>query len=177
MKKIQRILIMGGPGSGKTTLLKAIESAGHHVHHEISREVTARAQEKGIQQLFLEDPMAFSNELLAGRIEQFKNPVPGLNFYDRGIPDVPAYHLFTGDDIPQEYVNACMLYTYDQVFFLPPWEEIYQSDAERYEDCEQAVELGDILVRYYTDLGYKPITVPKTNVEQRLTFIKEQLDY
>ena len=144
MKKIQRILIIGGPGSGKTTLLNQIEKQGHYVHHEISREVTARAQEKGIEQLFLTDPMAFSDELLAGRIEQFKNPVPGWNFYDRGIPDVPAYHIFTKDPIPETYIAACKLYQYDQVFFLPPWKEIYQSDSERYENFDQAVALGDI---------------------------------
>jgi|GEM_PF-5408771 len=102
---IKRILLIGGPGTGKSTLIKALEALEYRVHHEISREVTLEAQRQGIEQLFLEDPMAFSNRLLAGRIEQYKNADHGINFYDRGIPDVPAYHEFTGDPIPQEYID------------------------------------------------------------------------
>ena len=70
MKKLKRILIIGGPGSGKTSVLRAIEKNGFNVHHEISREVTAKAKQQGIERLFLTDPLAFSNELLAGRILQ-----------------------------------------------------------------------------------------------------------
>ena len=146
MEKTKRILIIGGPGSGKTSVLQTIEKNNFKVHHEISREVTANAQKSGIEQLFLTDPFAFSNQLLDGRIQQFKNAAPGINFYDRGIPDVPAYHVFTGDKIPEEFMKACKEYRYDQVFFLPPWEEIYESDNERYETYDQAVVLGDILL-------------------------------
>ncbi|AGC77974.1 putative ATPase [Nonlabens dokdonensis] len=175
MEKTKRILIIGGPGSGKTSVLATIEENGYYVHHEISREVTAKAQEQGIEQLFLSDPFAFSNQLLEGRIQQFKNIQEGINFYDRGIPDVPAYHVFTGDEIPDHFIQACKDYKYDQVFFLPPWEQIYESDNERYESYEQAVVLGDILLNFYKKLGYAPISVPKLDINSRYLFIKEHL--
>lgn len=175
MKKLKRILIIGGPGSGKTSVLRAIEKNGFNVHHEISREVTAKAQKQGVEQLFLSDPFAFSNELLAGRILQFKKATEGIHFYDRGIPDVPAYHVFTGDDIPAAFMEASKEHRYDQVFFLPPWEEIYESDSERYETYEQAVVLGDILNSFYSKLGYDPISVPKLDIENRITFINDHL--
>jgi predicted ATPase len=175
MKKLKRILIIGGPGSGKTSVLKTIEKGGFQVHHEISREVTAKAQEQGIEQLFLTDPFAFSNQLLDGRILQFKKAKEGLHFYDRGIPDVPAYHVFTGDEIPPAFIKACEEHIYDQVFFLPPWEAIYKSDKERYESYEQAVVLGDILKLFYTQLGYSPITVPQLDLENRCNFIKDHI--
>lgn len=176
MEKVKRIVIIGGPGSGKTTLIQAIEDTGFKVHHEISRLVTKRAQERGIEQLFLEDPMAFSNQLLKGRIEQFNDAVPGINFYDRGIPDVPAYHHFTKDPIPSEYLNASNHHQYDAVFFLPAWKDIYQSDGERYESFEQAVEIGSILQEYYKSLGYDVQEVPKDKVSKRLKYILERCD-
>lgn len=163
--------MIGGPGSGKTTLIKALENEGHQVHHEVSREITQKAQENGIEQLFLDDPMAFSNELLKKRIQQFETAIEGVHFYDRGIPDVPAYHKFTNDPIPEEYLEASNHYRYDHVFFLPPWKEIYESDNERYETYEQAVQIGQVLTDFYESLDYQVIWVPKSPVDQRLEFV------
>ncbi|MGJ8684344.1 MAG: AAA family ATPase [Nonlabens sp.] len=176
MEDKKRILLIGGPGSGKTTLIQHMESQGLLVHHEISRQVILEAQEKGIDQLFLTDPLAFSNSLLAGRINQFNNAVSGLNFYDRGIPDVPAYHVFTGDPIPDDYLAACNEYIYDMVFLLPPWKEIYQSDNERYETFEQAQTISDILKEFYERFNYKPIVIPKGTIEERYSFLISQIN-
>jgi len=175
MKDIKRILLIGGPGTGKTTLINHIESQGLLVHHEISRQVTLEAQEKGIEQLFLTNPMAFSNSLLAGRIDQFCKAKTGLNFYDRGIPDVPAYHVFTGAPISQNYIAACNEYIYDTVFYLPSWKEIYKSDNERYETFEQAVEINNILINYYKKLNYNPIKIPTGTIHERFEFIKSYI--
>lgn len=175
MTDIKRILLIGGPGSGKTTLINYIESQGLLVHHEISRQVIKEAQEKGIEQLFLKDPMRFSNNLLAGRIAQFNNAIEGLNFYDRGIPDVPAYHLFTGDPIPEDYIAACHDHEYDMVFYLPPWKEIYLSDNERYETFEQAAQISDILINYYRHFNYNPIEIPTGSIEERFEFLNHQI--
>lgn len=175
MNKLQRILLIGGPGTGKTSVLKVIEENGFYVHHEISREVTANAKKKGIEQLFLTDPFAFSSQLLLGRIEQYNNAQKGINFYDRGIPDIPAYHIFTGDKIPENFIKASKEYIYDAVFFFPPWQEIYTSDSERYENYDQSVNIGNILKNFYTSLGYTPISVPKLDTVQRFNFINDYL--
>lgn len=175
MEAIARILIIGGPGSGKSSVIYAIEQRGHVVHHEISRHVIKQAQEQGIDQLFLTDPLAFSNQLLAGRINQFNAAKTGVHFYDRGIPDVPAYHLFSGDTIPQEYLDASKVHRYDYIFYLPPWQDIYESDAERYETYEQALEIGHILFSFYKRLHYEPVTVPLTAVEERVDFILNRI--
>ncbi len=172
----KRILLIGGPGSGKTTLINHMESHDLLVHHEISRQITLEAQEKGIEQLFLTDPLAFSNSLLAGRIDQFNNATTGLNFYDRGIPDVPAYHVFTGDPIPDDYIAACKEYEYDIVFLLPAWKEIYESDNERYETFQQAQTISNILVEFYERFNYKPITIPTGTIEERYQFLMSQIN-
>jgi predicted ATPase len=54
------------------------------------------------------------------------------------------------------------------VFFLPPWEEIYQSDNERYESYDQAVTIGNTLTDFYQSQNYEVFTVPKLPVDQRL---------
>lgn len=69
--KTQKIALIGGPGTGKTTLINALKTKGYSCMEEISRQVTLEAQEKGIEQLFLEDPLMFSEQLLIGRQKQF----------------------------------------------------------------------------------------------------------
>ena len=174
-KKI--ILLIGGPSSGKTTLINHLQEEGFICYPEISREVTLKAREKGIEQLFLTNPMLFSEMLLEGRIEQFKNALKEEKtvFIDRGIPDVLAYMDFIGDVYPEKFIEACQKYKYDTIFLLPPWEEIYTSDSERYESYEQAMQIHDYLVDTYTKFGYDLIEVPKVSVENRYNFIIDHL--
>ncbi len=175
MTMIKRVLLIGGPGSGKSSLIQKLENLGYQVHHEISRTVIRDAQEQGIQQLFLADPFAFSEKLLAGRIKQYHQATTGINFYDRGVPDVPAYHIFKGEDIPVSFIDACKDHTYDFLFFLPPWQEIYTADNERYETYEQAIEIGDILLNFYKNLDYQPIILPLTSIDERVALILKHL--
>ncbi|MPT34830.1 MAG: ATPase, partial [Flavobacterium sp.] len=88
------IVIIGGPGSGKTTLINGLTDKGYTCYPEISREVTLEARKQGIEQLFLEKPLLFSELLLEGRKKQFINATKeaaDIVFLDRGIPDVLAY--------------------------------------------------------------------------------------
>ncbi len=85
------IVITGGPGSGKTSIIKALTKRGFTCSEEISREVILKARERGIEQLFLTNPLQFSETLLEGRIEQFNEALESDNefvFLDRGIPDI-----------------------------------------------------------------------------------------
>jgi predicted ATPase len=90
----KKIALIGGPSTGKTTLINALRSKGYNCMKEISRQITLEAQEKGIEQLFLKDPLLFSEQLLLGRQKQFME-ADSLNedvvFFDRGLPDVVAY--------------------------------------------------------------------------------------
>lgn len=176
----KRILIIGGPGTGKSTLVSALEEKGHTCFHEISREVTAAAQKKGIEQLFLTQPLLFSELLLKGRIQQFKDAenldVP-LAFYDRGIPDVAAYMDYTGDEYPDLFRDACKEYQYDIAFMLAPWKEIYEQDNERYESFEQAKQIQQHLIASYEKYGYKLIDVPFGTVDERVSFILNTLQH
>lgn len=177
MKK-KKIVITGGPGTGKTSIIKVLEKNGYHCLHEISRQITLQAQKEGIDQLFLAQPLLFSQKLLEGRIQQHAkadNFDAEVVFIDRGVPDVVAYMDYFGNEYPPLFRDACKQYSYDTVFLLPPWKEIYVSDNERYESFEQAVSIHDHLEESYLRSGYNPIEVPTGSVEERFSFIVDHL--
>ena len=131
----KKIVITGGPGTGKSTVIDALTALNFSCMNEISREVTLNARKNGTEQLFLTNPMLFSELLLEGRINQYIEAEKINNelvFFDRGIPDVHAYMNYLGVDYPDKYLNSSNLYRYDLIFIMPPWEEIYISDHVRY---------------------------------------------
>ncbi|HLO73610.1 MAG TPA: ATP-binding protein [Flavobacterium sp.] len=172
------VVLIGGPSSGKTTLIEALKEKGYTCYPEISREVIKEAQEQGIAQLFLEKPLLFSELLLEGRKKQFRsaqNEAAPIVFLDRGIPDVLAYMHYIGDSYPAFFDQACKDHTYTSIFVLPPWKDIYVSDAERYENYEQAVLIHGHLMETYQKYGYSIVEVPKDTVENRIDFIMKHL--
>lgn len=174
----QIVVITGGPGTGKTTIIDKLIEDNYSCFSEISRQVTLEARKQGIEQLFLEKPLLFSELLLEGRKKQFleaQNLDTNVVFLDRGIPDILAYMHYIGDSYPSFFDVACKEHKYYKIFVLPPWEEIYVSDEARYENYEQAKLIYDHLVETYTKYGYELIDVPKGTVEERIKFIFENL--
>jgi predicted ATPase len=58
---------------------------------------------------------------------------------------------------------------------MPPWEEIYISDQERYESFEQALAIYNHLKKAYLELGYDLIEIPTGTIEQRVSFLLEHI--
>lgn len=174
----RKIVITGGPGTGKTALVEALRLKGFYCFDEISREITLKARLEGVEQLFLEDPILFSEKLLEGRKGQFlsatKRPEP-LVFLDRGLPDVLAYMNFIGDEYPHRFKAVCNEHVYDQVFVLKPWKAIFKKDAERYENFDQATEIYHHLEATYSNFGYTLKEVPFGSVESRAQFVLDSL--
>jgi predicted ATPase len=174
----KRIVITGGPGTGKSTLIKLLEKSGHPCLHEVSREVILQARKDGHEQLFLNDPILFSEKLIEGRVKQYhetKDFNQTIVFYDRGLHDVVAYLNYIGSGFPGEMHEVCDSHRYDMVFILPPWKEIYTTDNERYESFREAEKIHFHLENTYKNYSYSPIEVPKLPAEQRLSFILEKI--
>ena len=151
----KRIVITGGPGTGKSTIINELIKRGFICFEEISRQVTLEAQKEGIDQLFLTNPLLFSERLLNGRQQQFIDASKvdtDIVFLDRGVHDVLAYMDFIGDIYPEHFVNICKTSVYDCAFILKPWEAIYISDNERYENFDQALKIHDNLLNTYSSL-------------------------
>jgi predicted ATPase len=172
------VVIIGGPGTGKTTIIEGLIAKGFCCYPEISREVTLEAKKQGIEQLFLEKPLLFSELLLEGRKKQFENalnePHPVV-FIDRGIPDVLAYMHYIGDSYPASFDAVCKEHIYSKIFVLPPWKEIYVSDEARYENYEQAKLISNHLKETYENYGYELIEVPKDSPDNRILFILDKI--
>ncbi|WP_298499769.1 ATP-binding protein [uncultured Algibacter sp.] len=175
----KKIVITGGPGTGKSTLVNELIKRGQVCLEEISRQVTLDAKKNGIDQLFLTNPLLFSELLLKGRQQQFieadklqKETV----FFDRGVHDVLAYMDFIGDTYPDNFIETCKNATYNYVFILKPWEAIYTSDNERYETFDQAKKIHLHLVETYKSYNYKLIDVPFGTVKERTDFILKSID-
>jgi predicted ATPase len=175
----KKIVITGGPGSGKTALIEYLTQAGHYCMPEISRSITIKAQQDGIDQLFLADPFHFSNLLIQGRREQFNhqpNAACAYQFYDRGLPDVVAYMDYLKLECPDHFLSALEEHQYDAVFILPPWAEIYVQDNERYEAFDTAIELHAHLYNRYSALGYQVHSIPKATITERALFLLNTLN-
>lgn len=169
-----KIVITGGPGTGKSTVIEELTKRNFLCMQEISREVTLNARKNGTDQLFITKPLLFSELLLEGRIKQYQDAEAkntDLVFFDRGIPDVHAYMNYISIDYPKSYITKSNLYRYNYIFLMPPWEEIYTCDNERYENFEQALAIHNHLERTYKNLGYTIIEVPIGTVLERADFI------
>lgn len=174
----KKIVMIGGPGTGKTSVIRAIEDEGYTCFHEISRDVTAQAQKEGIEQLFLKEPLLFSEMLMNGRVQQYIDAETideEYIFFDRGIPDVTAYMDYKETPYPERFTIINETYKYDLIFYFPVWKDIYKQDNERYESYEEALEIHEFLRKTYKGLGYNLIMVPKTGVSERVEFILSHL--
>lgn len=175
----KKIVITGGPGTGKSSIINELKKRDQICFDEISRQVTLEARKKGIEQLFLTEPLLFSKLLLEGRLKQFYDAEHYQGetvFLDRGLPDVLAYMDYFDSDYPIEFVNTCQNNRYDQVFILAPWEEIFVSDSVRYENFEQAELIHKHLLNTYKNFGYDLLDVPFGSIEKRTDFILDALN-
>ena len=173
-----KIAIIGGPSSGKTSLINNLKIRGYTCKEEVSREIIKKAKEKGIDQIFLNSPIWFSEKLLTQRIKQFKEAEKNIDqyvFFDRGIPDIVAYLDYIKFNYSNIFIEESYNYRYDKVFILPPWKEIYIRDNERYETFDQAFEINKFLVKWYTKFGYEIKSIPKLSIENRIDFILENV--
>lgn len=170
----QKIVLIGGPGTGKTSVINNLSHKGFFCMEEVSREVTLKAKEEGIDQLFLTEPLLFSKKLLAGREQQYltaNRSDKDVVFFDRGIPDVQAYLAYFKSEIPTNFIEKSNKYRYTTILHFPPWKAIYTTDNERYEQFEQSLEIDTHILKTYADLKYPIYAIPFGTIEERTDYI------
>ena len=179
-KNQQKIVLIGGPGTGKSTVLNKLKKRGFFCFDEVSREVILKAQKNGVEQLFLTEPLLFSEMLLEGREEQYLNAEKSLEnivFFDRGIPDVHAYMNYFKTPYPALFLEKSKQHKYNLIFHFSPWKEIYATDNERYETFEESSKIDTFLTEAYSELAYHIVNVPFGTADERTDFIINSLSF
>jgi len=99
-------------------------------------------------------------------------PSENTIFFDRGLPDTICYMKMEKLPISKNLIQLADIIAYHKkVFILPPWKEIYITDAERRQNWEEAVETYEQMRLTYAELGYEIVVVPKDTTEKRCQFI------
>ena len=177
---MKRILLIGSPGSGKTTILSDLKKRGYTCFQEISREIIKEAQNNGIKQLFLTNPVEFNQKVVSGRITQFKkceDLETTFVFIDRGLPDIIAYNKYLNITSKPDINEASKEFIYDYVFLFPAWKKIFKNDNERYESFGQALVIEQKLKETYLEYGYEINEVPLGEIYERTNYILNIVEY
>lgn len=172
---MQNYIITGGPGSGKSTLLQALERVKFTCYEETSRQVIREEVLLRSECLPWKNLACFGQKVLQRMEEQLilqAEQQSAVAFFDRGIPDIIAYLKFGGMPVEEIYMQVLKKYTYhSKVFLLPPWEEIYLNDPERWQTFEEAKELYAYIKSTYLSLGFNLLVLPKAPVAERVAFV------
>jgi len=172
-----KYIITGGPGAGKTSLLTGLRQLQYSCHAEASRQLIIEEKEKGSGCLPWLDLPSFAIKVLARMITAFETAVDTKPaFFDRGIPDIVAYLKAAGLPVEDVYHKALEKYRYaPTIFLLPPWEEIYVQDSERWQTFAEAAFLADQIRTVYRQAGYHIIELPLGSIQERIAFIQDSL--
>ena len=168
-------VITGGPGAGKTTLLLELQKRFYTCVPEVAREIIK-------QQVALQgDALPWKNKELYLQVmfnrsvdtyqaaNDNNNP---LIFFDRGIPDSVTYAKIIGSKKTEAMENVARQYRYNQnVFYLSPWRDIYETDDERKQSWEEAVFSSELNAEMYRRLNYTLIDVPYGSPGKRADFV------
>lgn len=174
MDVAQLVVISGGPGAGKTTLLLELERRRVRCASEVARQIIQEQVRDGGDALPWGDRERYCRLMLERSIASYREHARavGTTFFDRGIPDALCYVRLAGLSLEDEVLEACQRYRYAaEVFLAPPWEEIYVTDAERWQSFDEAVRTYEVMVEAYRDCGYEVVEIPRISAERRADFI------
>ena len=174
-------IITGGPGVGKTTVLNELEKTGYSVVPENAREIIKEQIVTKGDGLPWKNKELYIDLMLKASVDSYKlaeaNDSSSICFFDRGILDALCYAEMVGLGISDEMNEIIINHQYNnKVFIFPPWFEIYRTDNERKQTWKEAELTFQKVKETYLKYSYDIIEVPKDTVENRKSYILENLN-
>lgn len=168
------VVISGCSGGGKSTLLTELGRRGHPVFAEPGRQIVKEELAIGGEALpWVDGGLKFGERVIWRAIHQMTlaAALGRTAFFDRGIVDAYAYLKPAGALTPP-MANAAERFRYARrMFMVPPWPEIFTTDAERRHGLDAALEDYQRLLVTYAELGYEIVEVPRAGVAERADFV------
>ena len=172
------IVVSGCSSGGKSSLLNELAQRGFSVVPEPGRQVVREHLQIGGDALPWHDARKFVELCVSRGMHHYntrrdaQRPV----FFDRSMLDNIRGMQGLGG-IPEYMSAAVRQYRYaQQVFFAPPWEAIYENDAERRHSFAQAVAEYEVLRVFYADAGYSVVELPRASIAARAEFVVARLN-
>ena len=200
MKMPTLILFTGGPGSGKTTLINEFQRQGFSIVPDRARELIRARQLIRGRELIRSNheqripssnmpPKTINVEQMVGRFFEIclhdyrryliKRQQHSIIFFDMGVLEAAATLIQSASSIANmKQTNIMKIIStiqFDAVFLFPPWADIYVQDRERQHSFQHAQNVYQQLCQWYSQLGIQPLTIPKTNVTERVQFVLDNL--
>ncbi|PRD57157.1 AAA family ATPase [Sphingobacterium gobiense] len=172
-------IVSGGPGVGKTTLINELGRIGFVTVEEEARRIIKDQLSIGGDGVPWKNKALYAQLMFDASVKTYEEiksvdsqePV----YFDRGILDAVCYMHMENIPVSKETVEMVHKCAYNRnVFILPPWREIYETDSERKQSWKEALSTFDKMKETYLEYGYHVIEVPKVSVLERQRFIVEK---
>lgn len=153
-------------------MITELRKRGYRVMAEPGRRVVQEEMKHGGRALPWMDMAAFLRRVIDFARADWAACHPGDEwvFFDRGLVDAAAnLEYLTGEKGRLEQGHD--RHYHRQVFFTPPWPEIYRQDEERRHDFTTAQAEYALLVNAYARLGYEINEAPKAPVTERVDVV------
>ncbi|MEM7078825.1 MAG: AAA family ATPase [Pseudomonadota bacterium] len=163
----RHVVISGCSGGGKSTLLAELARRGFAVVEEPGRRVVERELARGGTALPWKDVEAFVEQIYAlSRADLESAPQDQWVFFDRGHIDAASALARLRDLDITALLPDPQLYNL-QVFFAPPWPDVYVQDDARRHDLRDALPEYERLLGVYPRLGYELEILAKVSIAAR----------
>ena len=168
------VVISGCSGGGKSTLLAELGLRGWPIFPEPGRQIVKEQLAIGGDALPWEGGGRKFLELVLSRAMHQMTLAAGLGqtcFFDRGVVDACA-GLESIDALTPAFANARDRFRYaKRMFLVPPWPEIFATDAERRHSLDEALAHYERDRGVYAALGHEIIEVPRLSITERGDFV------